>query len=86
MADIYRKGGYFPMEMSHYVELIVKALEQLPAQVVVGRLTGDGAGNELIAPLWSRKKGIILNEIDKKFYTTDSWQGKCFLKSNVNGS
>ena len=78
MADIYRKGGYFPMEMSHYVELIVKALEQLPAQVVVGRLTGDGAGNELIAPLWSRKKGIILNEIDKKFYSENTWQGKKF--------
>ena len=78
MADIYGKGEYFPMEKDRYVKLIVKALEMLPPEVVVGRLTGDGDRNELLAPLWSRNKRAILNEIDKKFYARNSRQGKCF--------
>jgi len=78
LADIYGKGRYFPLEMPHYVDLVIKALEMLPADVVIGRLTGDGAKNELIAPLWSAKKGIILNEIDKKFYTMNSGRENVF--------
>ena len=80
MAKIYANGGYFPMEMQDYVQLVVRALELLAPEVVIGRLTGDAARNELIAPLWSQKKGIILNEIDKTFYNQNTWQGKFFAK------
>ncbi len=86
MADIYRDGGYFPMSRGKYVSLVVRALEMLPAQVVIGRLTGDGDRKTLLAPLWSAEKGKILNEIDKTFYTKNSWQGKAFVKTISNKS
>ena len=78
MAEIYRNGGYFPLEREQYVDLVVRVLEQMPPEVVIGRLTGDGAENQLLAPLWGQKKRCVLNEIDKKFYTQNTWQGKKF--------
>ncbi len=83
MAQIYADGEYFPMKMEEYISLVVRALEHLPAGVVVGRLTGDGDRNALISPTWSLRKGEILNEIDKSFYTKNTWQGKAFDKTSV---
>lgn len=76
MAEIYRNGGYSPISMNAYVELVVRALELMPPETVIGRLTGDGPQNTLLAPLWTRNKRNVLNEIDKKFYNDNSWQGK----------
>ena len=76
MAEIYRNGGYFPLERGHYVDLAVRVLEIMPPEVVIGRLTGDGEESSLLAPLWSKKKRCVLNEIDKKFYNSNTWQGK----------
>ena len=76
MAEIYRNGGYLPLEKEQYVDLAVRALELLPATTVIGRLTGDGEEGALLAPLWGRKKRCILNEIDKKFYERKTHQGK----------
>ncbi len=82
MAEIYRNNGYFPMEREAYVDLVVRAIELLPPTVVVGRLTGDGDRKKLLAPLWSTDKRRILNEIDKKFYANNSFQGKRFCDSS----
>lgn len=79
MAKIYRNGGYLPLERERYVELVVRAIEMLPPKTVIGRLTGDGAEKSLLAPLWAQKKRCVLNEIDKKFYNDNTWQGKRFL-------
>lgn len=76
MAEIYRQGGYFPMEMQHFAEVTVRALEHVPPEVVIGRLTGDAPADALLAPEWSRKKLCVLNEIDKKFYEKNTYQGK----------
>ena len=78
MAEIYRNGGYFALERDQYVDLVVRVLERMPPEVVIGRLTGDGVENQLLAPLWSQKKRCVLNEIDKKFYNENTWQGKKF--------
>lgn len=79
MAEIYANGGLIEVDRPRYVDLVLRALELLPPQTVIGRLTGDAPRKELIAPLWSANKGEILNEIDKKFYERDGWQGKSFV-------
>ena len=80
MGEIFRNGAYFPLEKEEYVNLVIRMLEVLPESVVIGRLTGDAPRDALLAPLWSLKKGIILNEIDKTFYNKKTWQGKFFAK------
>ena len=78
MGEIYGENAYKSMEMEQYVSLVVRSLEVLAPEVVVGRLTGDAPRESLLSPLWSLKKGAILNEIDKSFYRQNSWQGKFF--------
>ena len=76
LAEIYEGGGYVPMEMESYVDTVAEALTYLPPDTVVGRLTGDGMQSELLAPDWSRKKTIVINNIDKAMFSRDLWQGK----------
>ena len=77
MGDIYESGEYMPLTKEEYVSIVADALELLPADTVIGRLTGDGMGEDLLAPEWSRKKVSVINDIDKLLYERNSWQGKC---------
>ena len=76
LAELYEAGGYLPMEKDEYVAAVVKALELLPPETVVARVTGDGATEDLLAPLWSRRKREVLNGIDMALATLDTWQGR----------
>ena len=76
LAEVYERGEYSPLEREHYISLIVQALELLPSDVVIARLTGDGMGEDLLAPEWSRKKVSVINDIDKMMYALDTYQGK----------
>jgi radical SAM protein (TIGR01212 family) len=78
LAEIYGEGRYQPLSMEEYVETVAEALTYLPPDTVVGRLTGDGMQSELLAPDWSRKKTIVINNIDKKMFSSNLWQGKNF--------
>ena len=75
LADLYEAGEYQPLERDRYISLVADALELLPPDVVIGRLTGDGAADDLLAPLWSRKKTTVINDIDKLLYARNSMQG-----------
>ena len=75
MAADYESGCYQPLERERYVRLIADALELLPPDTVIGRLTGDGARDMLLAPLWSLKKTTVINDIDKLLYERGSYQG-----------
>lgn len=79
LAELYENGTYVPMERERYVSLVVRTIELLPPEIVLGRLTGDGAPSELLAPLWSRKKLTILNDIDKQLFAQNTWQGKKYV-------
>ncbi len=78
MADMYLCGDYQPMTMHDYVRAVANALTLLPHDTVIARLTGDGAPDALLAPDWSRKKTIVINEIDKYMYQNDLYQGKYY--------
>ena len=80
MADIYERGEYTPLEKDEYVALVADAIELLPDNTVVARLTGDGMGEALIAPDWSRKKVSVINDIDKLLYERGTYQGIRFNK------
>ncbi|MBP3370197.1 MAG: TIGR01212 family radical SAM protein [Clostridia bacterium] len=75
MADIYERGEYTPLEKDEYVALVADAIELLPPDTVVARLTGDGMADDLLSPDWSRKKVSVINDIDKLLYERKSYQG-----------
>ena len=67
------------MEIDDYVDVVCEALTYLPPDTVVGRLTGDGMQSELLAPDWSRKKTLVINNIDKLMFERKLYQGRNFL-------
>lgn len=75
MARMYEKGEYTPLEKEEYVDLVCKSLELLPPETVIGRLTGDGMADDLLAPLWSIKKVSVINDIDKRLFDLGTYQG-----------
>ena len=75
MARMYEEGEYTTLDKERYVQLCADAIERLPEDVVIARLTGDGMAEELLAPEWSRKKVSVINDIDKLLYERKSYQG-----------
>lgn len=82
LGEVFLRGEYTPLERERYISLVVQALELLPPDVVIARLTGDGMGEDLLAPDWSRKKVSVINDIDKRLYELDSFQGRYWKPEN----
>ena len=68
----YRDGVFEVMTMEEYTNLVVKCLRELPPDMVVHRMTGDGARRSLVAPLWSTDKKRVLNTLTRKIRETQN--------------
>lgn len=65
LADEYRERKVDVLSLEEYTNIIKHCVEIIPDNVVIHRLTGDGAKKDLIAPLWSADKKHVLNTINK---------------------
>ncbi|MEE0265090.1 MAG: TIGR01212 family radical SAM protein [Acutalibacteraceae bacterium] len=75
LADDYSKGKFSTLTLEKYTEIICNCIEIIPASMVIHRITGDGAKNILIAPLWSGNKKLVLNTINKAIKEQNIVQG-----------
>lgn len=75
MADQYANGEFKLQTREEYVDTVCSQLEILPPDMVIERLTGDTAEEQLIGPDWCMKKLVVLNEIDKELLKRNSMQG-----------
>lgn len=66
LAEDYRQGKFKTLDMDIYIDILMECLKILPPDMVIHRLTGDGAKKDLIAPLWSADKKRVLNEINRR--------------------
>ena len=80
LAKAYESGKYMPLSKDEYVNIVCDQLEIMPPDVVIERVTGDGLGDMLLAPDWSRKKVSVINDIDKEFVKRDTYQGIFYKK------
>lgn len=78
LADYYESPGFPVFTQEEYVALIIDCIERLSPEIVIHRITGDGPGSLLIAPLWSARKRTVLNQIHAEFKRRATWQGKYF--------
>ncbi len=62
----YVAGKFQCLCMEEYAQWLKLCLAQVPQNVVVHRITGDGAKRDLIAPLWSADKKRVLNYLKKE--------------------
>lgn len=61
----YRAGKFKTLTFEEYLDIIKSCVKIIPKEIVIHRLTGDGAKKDLIAPLWSADKKKVLNAISK---------------------
>ncbi len=66
LADEYLAGRFSCLTLYEYVSIVKECLDILPDDIVVHRMTGDGARKDLLAPKWSTDKKRILNMINAK--------------------
>lgn len=78
LAAMYEAGEYVPMEREKYIDVVCRAIELLPPDTVVARVTGDGMADALLAPMWSVKKVAVINDIDKLLFERNTCQGAKF--------
>lgn len=76
LADYYEKHPFPVFTLETYVQAVISCLEICRPDMVIHRLTGDGPGNLLIAPSWSRSKRHVLNTIHHTMHLKNTWQGR----------
>lgn len=76
LADDYRRGLFRTLTLEKYSSILCRCIRILPKNVVIYRLTGDGAKKSLIAPLWSANKKRVLNFINHTFSEKNIQQGE----------
>ena len=61
----FSMGKFRCLELEEYAKYLKECINQLPEDIVVHRITGDGSKKNLIAPLWSADKKRVLNYLNK---------------------
>ena len=75
LAANWQAGKFETMDLETYISVLEDCLRSIPREMVVHRLTGDGAKRDLLAPLWSGDKKRVLNAIHAAFSRDDLEQG-----------
>lgn len=80
LALVYRKTPFHLLTLEEYTDIVTSQIEHLKPGVVIHRLSGDAPRDTLIAPEWTLKKFVVMNEIDKSLRKKDTQQGVYFNK------
>ena len=63
-------------EINDYIDLVIAAIEIVPPEITLHRISGDAPRATLILPEWSYQKRTILNGIHKAMHERNTWQGR----------
>ena len=75
LAADWAAGKFRAMELEEYIAALELCIRGIPRELVIHRLTGDGAKRDLLAPLWSGDKKRVLNAIHRSFLRDGVEQG-----------
>ena len=82
LAKQYEEKPFHILSLEEYVKITVDQITHLNPNIIIHRLAADGVFDDLIQPLWTRKKLIVMNEIDKLLRKNDEYQGKYYQNKN----
>lgn len=80
LGALYKENPFPLLTLEEYVKIVVTQLRLLPPNVVIHRITGDADKNELLAPMWTLKKFVVMNEIDKLMRKENYYQGDLYVQ------
>ncbi|MDD3346248.1 TIGR01212 family radical SAM protein [Oscillibacter sp.] len=75
LALDWSAGRFETMTQEAYIAALEACLQNIPREMVVHRLTGDGAKRDLLSPAWSGDKKRVLNAIHASLKQHDVEQG-----------
>lgn len=78
LAADYEAGQFKTLSMEDYFRLLCGCIERMPQEMVIHRLTGDGAKRDLVSPLWSADKKRVLNALRRYMDEHDVQQGRYY--------
>ena len=81
LAEDYAEGKFQTLTMEGYIAVLEDCIRSIPPEMVVHRLTGDGAKQRLLSPLWSADKKRVLNAINRAFERDHVVQGEFCSKT-----
>lgn len=76
LAEVYEAHPFPVPDMDEYIRFLGICISHLNPQITIHRLTGDGPGSLLTAPLWTSNKRTVLNTLHRYLKEQDIWQGK----------
>ncbi len=76
LGKLYQKEPFPLLTEEEYIMVLGEVLRLLPPHFVIHRVTGDGAGEHLLAPLWTKNKKKVLNDLNHYLKLHDIYQGK----------
>ena len=80
LGKMYINKPFKMLTMEKYVEITSNQLAMLKDDVVIHRINGDAPRDLLLAPTWSLKKLVVMNEIDKYMKIHNLYQGSLYNK------
>jgi len=76
----YKENPFHILSREEYVDIVVKQITLLNPSIIIHRLSADSSVKDLIVPDWTRKKLVVMNEIDKKLRKEKLYQGIYYKK------
>lgn len=81
LYEEYRQHPFPLLSLEEYAEITALQIARLKPSVIIHRFSADATQKMLVAPLWTRKKLVVRNEIDKYLRKNDLHQGDHYLPS-----
>lgn len=75
LEELYLKGNVRLLEQDKYASLVADFLENLPPDVIIQRLTGQGSKEDHVAPAWALDKAGTIGKIEDELIRRGTWQG-----------
>ncbi len=75
IANMYEESPWHLPTVDEYKDIVVNLIRQIDKNIIIHRLSADVNKDDLIAPIWTIKKMVVMNEIDKEMRKLDAWQG-----------
>lgn len=75
MGEEYKTNPWPLLSLEEYANIVYEQIRHLNDKIIIHRLAADANHTDLIAPSWTVKKMIVMNEIDKLMRLNNAYQG-----------
>ncbi len=67
LANEYNRGEFTPIELNEYIDTLIKAIEMMPKDIIVQRVTAGIEDDSLLAPSWcGESKNYLMGRIKQE--------------------